>query len=394
MNENSNDRQRLRLCRVVTVPITFSTLLREQLKVISDNGIQVTLVSSPGEELSSIMGQLYPMRCYPIMMSRAIDPGQDMVSLFRLARFFRLQKFDIVHSSTPKAGLLTALAAWLNRVPIRLHTYTGQPWVEMRGWQRRVARWSDRIIGMLSTQCYADSHSQRDFLVREGLIRDSKIAVLAAGSISGVDLERFNPVTRQNDRAIVRRELQIDDDALVILFVGRLTRDKGIIELVSVFASIDLTDQKTELVLVGPFEPERDPLPQPILDQLSNHPRIHVVGFSRQPERYMAIADVFCLPSYREGFGTVIIEAAAMGVPAVATSIVGLIDAVAANETGLLVKSKDVQGLREALEVMLRDGEMRTRLGQLARERAQALFNSTVVNQAVADEYFRLAKPQ
>jgi glycosyltransferase involved in cell wall biosynthesis len=379
----------LRLCRVVTVPVTFSTLLRHQLKAIADNGISVTLVSSPGEDLDFVCQQ-YAMPCYPVEMSRQIALFQDVKSLVRLLRLFRSERFDIVHSSTPKAGLLTAIAGWLARIPIRLHTYTGQPWVELHGPLRWVARWADRLIGLLNTHCYADSNSQRKFLIDEGLIQASRISVLASGSISGVDLVRFDPHAWSGEKTLpTRRRLHIAEDALVVLFVGRLTRDKGVVELISAFHSLDLSGKNIELVLVGPFEPDRDPLPPSVLDELSSDPKIHVVGFTRQPEEYMGIADVFCLPSYREGFGSVVIEAAAMGVPAVATSVVGLIDAVVPGKTGLLVPPKDCQALRDALAMLLDDPGLRSRLGQAARVRAQRMFDAAVVDQAVVDEYKR-----
>ncbi len=355
--------------------------------MLAENNIAVTLVSSPGEELDFIARQ-YLMPFQPVRMSRSISPLQDIRSLFHLVRLFKLERFEIVHSSTPKAGLLGAVAGWLTRIPVRLHTYTGQAWVELHGLQRWLVRWSDKVVGFLNTYCYADSFSQRDFLVKEGIVKASKIAVLASGSISGVDLGRFDPeLWRGIQASATRQELCIPDNALVILFVGRITRDKGIVELVSAFNSLEVFERKAELVLVGPFEPQRDPLPKSTINELMNHPRMHVIGFTRQPEKYMGIADVFCLPSYREGFGSVVIEAAAMGVPAVVTSIVGLVDAVVQGETGLLVPPKDDQSLRNALFTILVNPELRDRMGTAARLRAQNLFDAALVNQVVTEEY-------
>jgi glycosyltransferase involved in cell wall biosynthesis len=247
-------------------------------------------------------------------------------------------------------------------------------------------------MGHLDTHCYADSVSQRDFLVNERLIPASRISVLGAGSISGVDLERFNPKIFGGERsATPQRELGISEQSLVILFVGRLTKDKGIRELVSAFRMLQRDQRDVELVLVGPFEPERDPLPRETLHELSHNPRIHVVGFSHEPERYMAAADVFCLPSYREGFGSVVIEAAAMGVPAVVSRVVGLVDAVVDGETGLLVPAKEVDALRGALMKMLSSPEIRHRMGCVARERAVRDFDSRIVNRLVVEEYKKLA---
>jgi glycosyltransferase involved in cell wall biosynthesis len=379
-----------RLCRTVSVPTTFATLLRRQIAVVAANNIVVTLVSSAGGELESISHE-NSMTSFPVPMARAITPFRDLRSLLRLYRYFRCARFDIVHSSTPKAGLLTALASWCARVPIRLHTYTGQPWVEMRGLKRFLARSSDKLVGTLTTGCYADSASQRRFLIENKIVDISKIAVLASGSLSGVDLDRFDPKIWRNARsAETRAELGISTNALALLFLGRITRDKGIVELYEAFCGLQVPGRDIELILVGPFEPERDPLPPATLAGLSRHAKIHMVGFTPCPERYLGVADIFCLPSYREGFGSAVIEAAAMGVPAVATSVVGLVDAVVPGETGLLVPPKDAAALRIALTSLLVDSRLRQRLGNSAQIRARLLFDAAKVNQAVADEYWRL----
>lgn len=381
----------IRICRVVTVPITFETLYREQLTYLAHQGIDITLVSSPGVGLAAIAKSLN-MKYYPMPMARKAEPLHDLHALLTLARLFRSKRFDIVHSSTPKAGLLTALAGILARTPVRIHTFTGQVWVEMKGISRRILRLCDWIIGHLNTQCYADSKSQRDFLIEERLIKASKISVPGAGSVSGVDLKRFSPnVFGKGHAAAIRRELGISEWSFVILFVGRLTKDKGIKELISVFLTLQRELKKVDLILVGPFEPERDPLPKETLDELSNNPRIHVVGFSQEPEKYMAAADVFCLPSYREGFGSVIVEAAAMGLPSVASRVAGLVDAVVDGETGLLVPAKDVDALKHALIKMLSAPEIRHQMGRAARERAVRDFDSRIVNRLVVEEYKKLA---
>ena len=381
----------MRICRAVTVPFTFETLLREQLRYLAEQGMDVTLVSSPGTILEEI-GRSLHLSYHPVPMARKPEPWRDLLSLFALTKLFRHKRFDIVHSSTPKAGLLTALAGMLARVPVRVHTFTGQVWVGMGGLSRRIMRRCDWLMGHLDTHCYADSGSQREFLVNEGLIAASRISVLGAGSISGVDLERFNPEVFGGERASApRRELGVSEQSLVILFVGRLTKDKGIRELVSAFRMLQIDGREVELILVGPFEPERDPLPRETLYELSHNPHIHVVGFSRKPEKYMAIADVFCLPSYREGFGSVVIEAAAMGVPAVVSRVVGLVDAVVGGQTGLLVPPKEVDALRCVLTKMLSSPEIRHRMGRAARERAVRDFDCRIVNRLMIEEYKKLA---
>ena len=381
----------MKLCRIATVPVHFAMLLRQQLKSIKEAGIDVTIVSTPGpllDELSSSIG----VRCFPIPIMRTPNPIQDLISLFKFIDFLKAEKFDIIHSSTPKAGLIGAIGGFLTQTPIRIHTYTGQPWVELSGAVRFAARESDRLIAILDTITYADSISQRNFLVNEGLVNPKKICVLGGGSISGVDLERFSLASKPCHRMNVRSELKISESAIVIVFVGRVTKDKGIIELIESMKVLLEKNNDLHLLLVGQFEPERDPLPSNILNEISINPNIHSMGFVNDPERYLSAADIFCLPSYREGFGSVVIEAGAMELPTVATRITGLIDAVVDGETGILVSPKNKTELEGALLTLIRSPELRKKMGEKAMIRSYAYFEASFVNNLVIEEYFRLTK--
>jgi glycosyltransferase involved in cell wall biosynthesis len=381
---------RLKLCRIVTVPLTFQTLLLEQLRCILAREVDLTLVCNPAPELDQVAADVGAKKM-GIPMQRKPSPLLDLLSLFRLARFFRQNHFDIVHSSTPKAGLLTALAGTLARVPVRMHTFTGQPWVELRGWKRRIPRECDRMIARLATRCYADSPSQRAFLIAEGLVDADKIFVVGAGSISGVDLKRFSLEIWGGGVALdTRRELGIPSRGLVIAFVGRVTRDKGIVELIAAFEIMANLNPEAHLVLIGPFEPEQDPLPAETLHKLKSHCRIHAVGFSATPEKYMAAADIFCLPSYREGFGSVVVEAAAMELPSVVTRVTGLVDAVEDGVTGLIVSPKSVDDLVQALQALAASKELRKKMGQAGRLRVIHSFDAQLVNDAVVAEHYRV----
>ena len=372
----------------MTVVYAFKTLLKEQLHSISSSGIELMLVCSPSQELDELGAEL-GARTVGISIERKPSPISDLRSLCQLTRLFRSNRFDIVHSSTPKAGLLTALAGVLSRTPVRLHTFTGQPWVELKGLKRWVPKKCDYITAKLMTHCYADSASQREFIIRKGVAEQTKIDVIGEGSISGVNLERFS-VERWGGTAAVetRRELGISETAPVIVFSGRVTRDKGIVELVAAFQNVSNKIPGVELVLVGPFEPERDPLPKSVIDTITATPRIHNVGFTSTPEKFVAAGDVFCLPSYREGFGSVVIEAAAMGLPTVASAIVGLVDAVDDGKTGILVPAKTVAPLSDALFRLLQDKSLRAQMGHAAMERAARCFDARRVNQLVVEEYW------
>jgi len=322
---------------------------------------------------------------------RAPHPIQDLLSLVRIARFLQMEQFDIVHSSTPKAGLLAALAGLMVGVPVRLHTFTGQPWIEQAGFVRWAGRESDRLVARLDTHTYADSASQRQFLIAEGLVKAEKISVLGAGSISGVELQKFDLSAKPAKRHKIRKRLGIPDGSLVVVFVGRVTKDKGIVELLASMREIWSQYQDIHLLLVGQFEPERDPLPPEALDEIRSNSRIHSVGFVYDPEDFVAAADIFCLPSYREGFGRVVIEAGAMELPTLATRVTGLVDSVVDGETGILVPPKDVPSLVEGLLALITSPELRKRMGSAASFRSRTFFDGSIVNKMVIDEYYRLA---
>lgn len=377
--------QGVRIARVSTVAFFVETQLRAQISAIVQAGAQVTVVASEEGLSRTSPGSRY----VSIEIPRKIDPVKDLVALIRLWAFFRHSAFDIVHSTTPKAGLLCCLAAKLAGVPVRLHTFTGQPWVGMTGIKRLLSKGSDRLIALLNTHCYADSHSQKDFIVESGIARPEQISVLGAGSLAGVDLQRFDPERFSDEGKLgLKAEFGIPPQAQVLLFVGRLARDKGIVELLAAFRAVLARGANAFLVILGPNETDVDAL----LDDLSAEVRERLVmpGFSDEPERFMSIADILLLPSYREGFGTVVIEAAAMGVPTICTDIYGLADAIVNGETGLLVPVRNVERLAAAIDSLLLAPVLRWDMGRRARARIEREFSSRRVNELVIGEYIDL----
>jgi glycosyltransferase involved in cell wall biosynthesis len=381
----------MRVCRVATVPFFVLHHLRSQLLDSVAAGHEVVVITSPGagaDEVAKLPGIVF----HSIAIERSIAPKRDLVALWKLFRLLRRLRPEIVHSTTPKAGLVSAIAGWLARVPVRLHTFTGQAWVELSGPVRWIAQAGDWLIVRLNTRCYADSASQRDFLIGRGLGTPARLFVLGAGSLAGVDVRLFDPERLLPGVQRTREQLCLAATARVISFIGRVTRDKGVVELVQAFASLYERFPDVALVVVGPLEPERDPLPSGILARLHSDPRIRLVGYNPAPEKYLALSVLLCLPSYREGFGNVVIEAAALGVPTVGTDIVGLRDAIVDADTGTLVPVKDVQALADALAGLLEDEPRRRRMGAAARARALEQFDSKVVNRRLMDEYAALAR--
>lgn len=310
----------------------------------------------------------------------------DLRALLALCRIFRTLQPDIIHSIMPKAGLLSALAGFLCCVPVRLHTFTGQVWATRRGPVRWLYRSLDQLIVRLNTLCMTDSPSQSRFLQEQGIPKSGNaLPVLAHGSLSGVDTKRFHPDAQV--RAEMRRELGIPDDALVFLYLGRLNRDKGVLELVAAFATA--YDVGTYLILAGPDE---GVLPEALSRAGASRGQVRVTGFVACPEQMFMTADVFCLPSHREGFGSVVIEAAACGIPAIVTRIPGLVDAVEDEETGIFCEVDNAVDLANCMKTMLKEPSRRRAMGCQAKIRAERLFSSDLLYVQLREKYLSLLK--
>ena len=377
-------RDRPRVCIVVAAPLTLKAFMLGHLQALA--GIaEVTVVADFTSEDASFAWPAEISRV-AIPIARPIAPWADLLALLALFRLFRGQRFDLVHSITPKAGLLAMLASAMAGVPRRLHTYTGQVWVTRAGLMRTLLKNADRLIAGLATQVLADSASQREFLIAQGIVTTIKSAVLAQGSICGVDTARFRPDAAARER--VRRSLGIPPGAVVFLYLGRINRDKGILDLAHAYAEVGARYPHTHLLLVGPDEENlRAELTHAAADCAA---RMHRVDLTDRPQEYFAAADVFCLPSYREGFGTTIIEAAASGVPAIGSRIYGITDAIVEGKTGLLFEAGKLQQLAQSMVTLAGDASLRQRMGEHARERAVRDFSASVVTAALVDYYQRL----
>lgn len=361
-----------KLCFVVSAPFALNPFLRPHLIRLSvDYEVTVCVNQSgktPIQDLPSVV------RVVHVPIAREINMVSDARCLVFLTSFFRREQFDLVFSLTPKAGLLAMLAGFVARVPRRVHCFTGQVWAIQSGLRRIFLQGMDRFLAACASSLLADSASQRNFLLDQRVVPASKIRVLANGSIAGVDLSRFHP--DMAIRQLIRQDLGISEDAVCILFVGRLKREKGILDLLLAFDRCR-SGRKIQLLLVGPDE-------DGLAESFSGQEGVHLIGYSDKPEHYMLAADVFCLPSYREGFGSVLIEAAAVGIPAIASNIYGVTDAVVDGETGLLHPPGNVEELERLLALLSDDVALRHRLGNAAKVRAQCSFSSSTLTEAMA----------
>jgi len=359
---------RKRICLVATVPFAFRVFMRPHIARLSAT-YDITLVANGStDELSAMLGP--HVRFHPIAIERKVSLTKDLRAFFALWAFFRAERFDVVHSIMPKSGLLSMVAARLAGVPIRIHMFTGQVWATRTGVRRWFLRSLDRTTVVNATQVLMDSRSQRAFAVENGLAAMDEIEVLGDGSIAGVDTNRFRPDGEA--RARVRAALGISGDAVVFLFVGRLNREKGLNELASAFANVAASDPKVHLMIIGPDEEGFDAVFAALGERIPG--RVHRIGYSKQPEEHLAAADVFCLPSHREGFGSAIIEAAAAGLPTVASRIYGITDAVEDNVTGLLHAPHEPKDLEATMQRFASEPALRDQMGRAARARAMERF--------------------
>lgn len=373
--------RRDKICFAVASTLTAEAFLSEHIAALSIR-FEAHLVINAGPATIASPA-LRKATLHRANIERAIAPIADLRALGQLAGIFRRERFTAVHSVSPKAGLLTALAGFIARVPVRIHTFTGQVWATRHGPARLLLKGLDRLIASLNTHILVDSHSQRDFLRAEGVLAAGQGDVLGRGSVCGVDPQRFRPDPAMREK--VRHELGLPREAVVCLFVGRLNRDKGVLDLARAFATVAARCPAAFLVLVGPDEGRLGPVIEvECADVMS---RVRLAGYSREPQRFMAAADVFCLPSYREGFGTTIIEAAACGVPAIGSRIYGITDAIEHEVTGLLHAPGNVSELAACMLRLSGDPDLRRRMGGQARARALRDFNQDLVTEELMRFY-------
>lgn len=275
------------------------------------------------------------------------------------------------------------VAATVCRVPVRLHIFTGQVWVTRKGAMRSILKLMDRIVASCATHILADSHSQRDFLISERVVRADKCRVLGKGSIAGVNASRFKPDAEARSR--LRAHLGYREDDVVFLYVGRIHREKGMLDLAAAFSRVSAVDDRVRLLVVGPDENGTLEAMQAALVRATE--RACFLSYTNEPERYMAAADVFCLPSYREGFGVAVIEAAACGLPTVGTRIYGVTDAVEDGVTGLLFEPGDVGALVECMSRLARNPDLRIAMGRRARENALRDFPEETITRELMQFY-------
>jgi glycosyltransferase involved in cell wall biosynthesis len=352
-----------------------------------DWGIETHVLSSPGDELDSFAAR-EGAHAHGVPMERRITPIRDLLAVFGICRVMRSVRPRIVHAHTPKAGVLAMVAARLVRIPVRVYHLHGLRFMTAEGFPRLLLRWTDKISCLLAHRVLCVSHSVRKVAVQEGICSAEKIRVLLGGSINGIDVQRFQPADART-RAAGRAALGIPLDAFVVGFIGRIVRGKGIVELAAAWQMLRERFADLRLLIIGPVEPQ-DPVPAEVLAALRSDPRVTMRDLDWDTPPLYAAMDLLALPSYREGFPVTPLEAAAMGLPVIATQTLGCIDAVVDGVTGTLIPPRDVSALVDAIARYRTDAQLTREHGEAGRARVSKDFRQEAIWNAMREEYFAL----
>ena len=354
-----------KICFIVSSPMTASVFLKPIIFELSEK-YNINLACNFEDELLKIAGI---SKIHKLPIGRKISLVKDIVSLIKTYLFLKKNKFDAIHSITPKAGLISMIAGLMSKTPIRIHTFTGQVWANKSGVSKLALKQIDKLISTCSTHILVDGKSQREFLIKNKII-DQNSTVLGNGSISGVSLKRF----KQSEaiRKLIRNKLGLNDNDWVFMFLGRITYDKGITDLINAFLGIK-NNYNQKLIIVGPDE-------ENIISSINKREKnIIYMPFTDKPEEILQVCDTFCLPSYREGFGLSVLEASALSKPIICSNIYGLKDTVIENKTGVKHIVKNINSIQEKLIFALENKDLMKEMGLNGGKYVQEKFSQEIV---------------
>lgn len=372
--------QKLKIIRTSTVSTSLNTFCRGTLRRLAQT-YDVVAVSTPDDELHE-MAQREGVRVVGVTMRRPISPLHDLRSLLRLIRVFRRERPDMVHSITPKAGLLSMIAAWVCRVPVRLHTFTGLVFPTAAGLKQKILILTDRITCACATHIVPEGEGVKNDLQQYGITRKS-LRVLGYGNVRGVDMQHYSrtPEVMAAAQPIMR------SGVFTFVFVGRVVRDKGINELVQAFTRLNAQEPATRLILVGRFEDDLDPVLPQTRQTIEQNEAIESVGSQADVRPWLAASDALVFPSYREGFPNVVLEAGAMGLPSIVTDINGSREIVVEGKNGVIVPPRDADALYAAMMRFVQQPRQVAQMAANAREMIASRFEKSFVEQCLFDYY-------
>lgn len=379
-----------KLIRTSTIAMSLDLLLKGQLAFLKEH-YQVVAVSGQDAHFETVTSR-EGVTMVPLSMSRTISPIKDVVSLVKLYLLFKKEKPFIVHSITPKAGLLSMIAAYFASVPVRIHTFTGLVFPSKNGAMKQLLIVMDKLICKCATNIYPEGEGVKNDLIKNNITKKS-LNVLANGNINGIDLDYFNPnKISKIDSQKLQNSLQIKETDFVFIFIGRLVADKGINELITAFTKLSKQSTKVKLLLVGPLEQELNPISKETLFEIKQNSSIISVGYQDVVRDFLALADVLVFPSYREGFPNVVLQAGAMGLPSIVSDINGCNEIVGNNHNGIIIPVKNEIAIFDAMQLLLEDEKTFRFLQSNARASIESRFDQQVVWNALLNEYKKITR--
>lgn len=376
-----------KLIRITTIPESLGMLLKGQLKFMTDN-YEVIGISSSGNDVLNQVGNKEGIKVIPIEMTRRITPIKDLKAVWQLYKILKIEKPFIVHSHTPKAGTLGMMAAYLAKVPHRLHTIAGLPLLEATGKKRWLLDIVEKLTYKCATKIYPNSFGLEDIILKNKYTASNKLKVIGKGSSNGIDTNYFNPeIISETEKQKLRNSLDINENDFVYIFIGRLVKDKGINELIEAFKKIASEFKNTKLLLVGPYEKELDPLLPITEDFINTSDQVTAFGWQDDVRPFFAISNCLVFPSYREGFPNVVMQAGAMGLKSIATDINGCNEIIIDGENGTLIPTKDATRLFETMKLFLIEGPSDDATAKRCRNLITERYDQKFVWDAILNEY-------
>jgi glycosyltransferase involved in cell wall biosynthesis len=366
--------KKFKIATLSTSSVTIKAFFDKQFQALNENGIETYIICAPDEKLKEFL----PTETIflPVSFTRIISLSKDIVAIFQLIKIFRKNRFDLVQYCTPKAALLGSIAAFIVNIPIRIYLLWGLYYEGQKGVKRKIFKFIEYITCSLSTHILPNSHSMAKEIVNQGILKNpNKCEVLLNGSACGVDLDKFSMERLKIDALEIRNKLNVKEDDVLIGVFGRLTGDKGINEIVAAFEKLSKKCDTSKLLVVG-GEEDKDRLPEKTKKGIEENKRIIKMSWQKDLEPYFAAIDIFCLPSYREGFPQTPLEAQALGKPCVCTDTWGSKEAVENSVTGFIVESKSAEALIAPLTKLIDNPYLRQEMGDAGRKRVEKLFDS------------------
>ena len=376
-----------KLIRITTIPMALKYLLQGQMSFMGKNGYDVIMISADGQELNDVI-ENEKCKHFIVPFTRKITIIKDLYATYKLYRILIREKPDIVHTHTPKAGIVGMLASYFASVPVRLHTVAGLPLVETTGFKRLVLNSVERLTYRCSTMVYPNSFGLKEIILKNRFTTKSKLRIIGNGSSNGIDTSYFDTELFSSlENKTLKSELGVESNDFVFIFVGRVVSDKGINELVEAFDRFCLLEQDIKLLIVGPLEDELDPINKQTKLLINNNDKIILAGYQNDVRPYFAISDSLVFPSYREGFPNVVLQAGAMGLPSIVSDINGCNEIIVNNTNGLIIRVKSARAIYDAMIKITSDKHLFDKLSFNSRKSITLKYDRDVYWDLLLNEY-------